>query len=135
MTLTPGESMINIILLIGALLGLTSVCGGAYVDHALAHMLDSKTLAMIKTALHYHQLYAILISAIGLIYLQNNRFILKLAAWVFILGIVLFSFGIYIAVISHHLSLLKIVPIGGTLLMIGWTLLAVFAFTYRKTIK
>ena len=59
--------MINYILLIGALLGFTSVGAGAYVDHILVHAVDEKTLSMIKTALHYHELYAVIISAIGLI--------------------------------------------------------------------
>jgi uncharacterized membrane protein YgdD (TMEM256/DUF423 family) len=125
--------MINYILLIGALLGLTSVGAGAYVDHVLVHSVDVKTLSMIKTALHYHELYAVIISAIGLHYLKNGAAFLKLSAWVFIIGIVLFSFSIYLKVLTGTMTWIKLTPIGGMLLMAGWVLLACSSFTYLKS--
>lgn len=125
--------MINYILLIGALLGLTSVGAGAYVDHVLVHAVDEKTLSMIKTALHYHQLYAVIISAIGLVHcLKNDAILLKLSAWLFIIGTVLFSFSIYLKALTGTIAWIKLTPIGGTLLMVGWVLLACFSFKYVK---
>lgn len=125
--------MINYILLIGALLGLTSVGAGAYVDHFLVHAVDEKTLSMITTALHYHQLYAVVISVIGLAcYLKNNAILLKLSAWVFIIGTVLFSFSIYLKALTGTIAWVKLTPIGGTLLMVGWVLLACSSFEYIK---
>lgn len=125
--------MINYILLIGALLGLTSVGAGAYVDHVLVHAVDEKTLSMIKTALHYHQLYAVIISAIGLVHcLKNDAILLKLSAWLFIIGTVSFSFSIYLKALTGTIAWIKLTPIGGTLLMVGWVLLACFSFKYVK---
>jgi uncharacterized membrane protein YgdD (TMEM256/DUF423 family) len=125
--------MINYILLIGALLGLTSVGAGAYVDHVLVHAVDEKTLSMIKTALYYHQLYAVIISAIGLVHcLKNDAILLKLSAWIFVIGTVLFSFSIYLRALTGTIAWIKVTPIGGTLLMVGWVLLACFSFKYVK---
>ena len=125
--------MINYILLIGALLGLTSVGAGAYIDHVLIHAVDVKTLSMIKIALHYHELYAVIISAIGLICcLKNDAILLKLSAWIFIIGTVLFSFSIYLKALTGTNAWIKLTPIGGTLLMVGWILLACSSFKYVK---
>lgn len=125
--------MINYIVLIGALLGLTSVGVGAYVDHVLVHAIDVKTLSMIKTALHYHELYAVMISAIGLVcYLKNDAILLKLSAWIFIIGTVLFSFSIYLKALTGTIAWIKLTPIGGTLLMVGWALLACSSFKYIR---
>ena len=125
--------MINYILLIGALLGLTSVGAGAYIDHVLIHAVDVKTLSMIKTALHFNELYAVIISVIGLVYpLRNDATFLKLSAWIFIFGTVLFSFSIYLKVLTGTIVWIKLTPIGGTLLMLGWVLLACSSFKYVK---
>ncbi len=125
--------MINYILLIGALLGITLVGAGAYVDHVLVHAIDVKTLSMIKTALHYHELYAVMISAIGLVcYLKNDAMLLKLSAWTFIIGTMLFSFSIYLKALTGTIAWIKLTPIGGTLLMAGWGLLACSSFKYIR---
>jgi uncharacterized membrane protein YgdD (TMEM256/DUF423 family) len=127
--------MKNYILLIGALLGLTSVCAGAYVNHNLVHIMDVKTLSMIKAALHYHELYAVIISVIGLACsFRNEAIVLKLSAWIFIFGTVLFSFSIYLKFLTGAIVWIKLTPIGGTLLMVGWFLLACSSFVYVKKI-
>jgi uncharacterized membrane protein YgdD (TMEM256/DUF423 family) len=121
--------MINYILLIGAFLGLTSVGAGAYINHILIHAADVKTLSMINTALHYHELYAVVISTIGIVCsFKNTAIFLKLAAWTFVIGIVLFSFSIYLAVLTSAMWWIKAAPLGGMLLMLGWFFLACSSF-------
>ena len=126
--------MRNFILLIGAFLGLISVGGGAYIDHALSHTIDIQALSRIKTALHYHQLYAVIISVIGLLLCARSILCLKLSAGFFILGIILFSFSIYVAVITNAMIWIKLTPLGGVSLMLGWILLGASAFSMQKTI-
>src|SRR5690606_34190357 len=110
-----------------------SVGTGAYVDHVLVHTVDVKTLAMIKTALHYHELYAVIISIIGLVgCLKNDSIFLKLSAWIFIIGTVLFSFSIYLKALTGTIARIKLRRIGGTLLMVGWLLLAFSSFKYIR---
>lgn len=125
--------MINYILLIGALLGLSSIGADAYINHVLVNIVDEKALSMIKTALHYHQLYAVIVSAIGFqCYLKNDAIFLKLSAWIFIVGTLFFSFSIYLKALTGMNVWVKLTPIGGTLLMIGWGLLACYSFKHLK---
>lgn len=126
---------INKILLSGAILGLASVLMAAYVDHFLSHMLNGKSLHSITTAVKYHQLYAVVITILGLIIpLQENQ---KMKSWLnysaclFITGILLFSFSIYISSMTGMLALLHFTPVGGVILMTGWVCLIRAAFSIR----
>jgi len=124
--------MRNLILLIGALLELTSVGMGTYIDHGLSHHVDLKTLSMPKTALLYHQLYAVMISVIGFYLHSQKNLLFKIAAWVFIIGSSLFSFSIYLTAITGIVIFTKLTPMGGIMLMIAWLLLAYAAFYHTK---
>ncbi len=114
----------NKILLSGAILGLLSVLMAAYVDHSLSLTLESQARHSVSIAVRYHQLYAIVITIIGLITpLQANQRMkswLIRSAYVFIVGILLFSFSIYLASVTSVLGLLHFTPIGGVILMLGW---------------
>lgn len=117
----------NKILLTGASLGLLSVLMAAYVDHSLSITLGTKSLQSVLVAVKYHQLYAIIISFIGLLIpLQANPKIklwLMITGYTFIVGILLFSFSIYFTDLTGILNILPLVPVGGVLLMIGWVCL------------
>lgn len=117
----------NIILLLGSILGLSSVMIAAYADHALALQLSGKSLSALLTAIRYHQLYAIIICMIGLFQpLQSNDRIkswLMRAAYLFSIGVFLFSFSIYLSKIVDVAGIIYFTPIGGILLMIGWACL------------
>lgn len=118
----------NKILLSGAILGLLSVLMAAYVDHSLSLALTDKARHSVSVALKYHQLYAIVITIIGLIIpLQTNQRMkswLTRSAYVFIAGTLLFSFSIYLALITGVLGVLRFTPMGGLILMLGWCCLA-----------
>lgn len=118
------ETKMNITLLIGAFLGLTSVMMAAYVDHSLNLHLNSQVLGSVLTAVRYHQLYAIVICAIGFsIPLQSNQRIkswLMRSAYIFAAGAILFSAGIYFATILSMAGIIYLTPVGGVLLMAGW---------------
>ncbi len=114
----------NKILILGAILGLLSVLMAAYIDHSLSLTLAGNARHSISVAVRYHQLYAIVITIIGLIIpLQANQRMkswLIRSAYVFIAGILLFSFSIYFASLTGVLELLHFTPIGGVILMLGW---------------
>ena len=115
---------LNPILLSGAILGLLSVIMAAYVDHSLSLKLADKSLHGVLTALRYHQLYAIVISMIGVVIpcMTNARvkFWLAISAYIFLTGIIFFSFSIYFSVFFDIKSILYVTPIGGIVLMLGW---------------
>lgn len=127
---------INKTLLFGAILGLSSVLMAAYADHALASKISSESLHSMSVAIRYHQLYALMIVGLGLIIpLQLNQQIkewLMKSACVFIIGTLLFSFSIYISVLTGFTSLLHLTPIGGIVLMLGWCSLMYAAVLKRS---
>ena len=118
---------INIILLLGASLGLSSIMIAAYVDHSLALHVGGKSLRALLTAVRYHQLYAIVVCMIGLSApLQiNNRIKSWLArsAYIFSIGVILFSFSIYFSAMLDMAGITYLTPVGGILLMTGWACL------------
>ncbi|GAB4224041.1 MAG: DUF423 domain-containing protein [Gammaproteobacteria bacterium] len=127
----------NFILIIGGLLGLTGIMFGSYAEHILKTTLSAAKFSLITTALHYQQLHAIIISIIGLFFFTSSASIitkpLLWSGWCFILGTVLFSFSIYLAVLLDARMITKLAPIGGTLLMLGWLLLVWLGFTGKFT--
>ena len=116
-------------LTLGAILGFISVALGAYAEHGLKIHLSTDHFAFIMTAVRYNQLYAIIISVIGLTLLNDTKLstsiTFKLSGLLFIIGTLLFSFSIYISIIYDIPNLLKLTPIGGTALMLAWITLAI----------
>ena len=114
----------NKTLMTTASLGLLSVITGAYIDHVGKNLWKEHAFQMMQTALHYHQMYALLACLISLLVLLKipPRIAkhLKAAAWLFVSGIFLFSGSIYFANIFSASYALKFAPVGGYLFMLGW---------------
>ena len=126
------------ILILGALLGFISVVFGAYAQHGLHGSISTQDFTFIMTAVNYNQIYAVVISVIGLILLNGgklaNSFMLKLSGLLFIIGVILFSFSIYISISFNIPKLLIFTPTGGTIIILAWLPLAVLAIVnlFRK---
>jgi uncharacterized membrane protein YgdD (TMEM256/DUF423 family) len=124
------------ILAIGAIFGFISVAFGAYAEHGLKGNLSPEHFEMLMTALRYNQTYAVVISTIGLIILSGGKLgdsiILKISGYIFILGTLLFSFGIYISILFDIPQILRLAPIGGTTIMLGWITLAAVGVLRKK---
>jgi len=114
----------NIPLFIGAVLGLLSVMIAAYIDHTLALHLTGKPLSSLLTAVRYHQLYALVISMIGLSlpWQMNSRVKswLTRVSYLFAVGVILFSFSIYISSLFNLPGIIYLTSMGGIVLMVGW---------------
>ena len=119
--------MTQFTLLFAATLGGLAVVFGAFGSHALKKILTTEQLKSFETGVKY-QLYHVFV-----LLLVGFNFNLKVASekymvFSFMLGILLFSFSIYGLVISSAKNkklkfLGPITPIGGLLLIIGWSLL------------
>jgi len=124
------------ILTLGAIFGFISVAFGAYAEHGLKTQITPEHFDFIMTAVRYNQTYAIIISAIGLALLcsktLSQSLILKLSSFLFIIGTILFSFGIYIAIVCHIPIIMKLAPIGGSTLMLGWIMLGLAAILLKR---
>lgn len=122
-------------LFLGAVFALFAVVLGAFGAHGLEHSIsDSKMLARFNTGVEYqfYHAFALLITAL----LLNSASYPKLligAGTSFIIGIILFSGSLYLYVLTGNKAFGMITPIGGTAFIIGWALLAVYAFKYNKS--
>ncbi|MBL9122329.1 MAG: DUF423 domain-containing protein [Planctomycetaceae bacterium] len=132
------------LLLAGGLLAALAVAAGAFGAHGLEARLDpaqasspeeaarrTRQLENFKTAAEYQ-----LTSAIGIVlagfagaFAQQSAGARSkwsaAAAIAFLLGILLFSGGLYAWVLTEQKLFVAIVPVGGTAFILGWTLLAV----------
>lgn len=126
--------------LIAGLLGACGVAIGAHAAHGLqASLLDqgltaadvAKRLSQCDVAVRYHLIHTVGLLVLGLTAGQalSKR---RLAAIVFLLlGIALFSGGLYAMVYWGQMGHWAIVPTGGLCFMLGWLLTASLAWGER----
>ncbi len=121
--------MMRWIVITAAFLGLTSVMFGAAGDHLLAGKLTAETAETFDIALRYHQLYSILIFAMGLYGLKESAGRLyRLSCVFFLTGIIIFSGSLYISLWIDLGPLRFGTPVGGMMIMGGWVLVGLSFF-------
>lgn len=119
--------MKQLVLVIGAIYGATSVILGAFGAHAFKKILPVEKLVSFETGVQYQMYHALLLIIIG-VFLQFQTGLEKGAAWSIIVGSFLFSVSIYFLSFADHWGInLKflgpITPLGGLFMIIGWFLL------------
>ena len=121
------------IVIIASILAALGVIIGAFGAHALKPVMTPQQLQSYETGVKYHMLHSIALLGIAVIYrISKNKSILW-SAYFMMLGILLFSFTIYLLSlkqllgISHWTFLGPITPIGGSFLIVSWILLAINA--------
>jgi len=129
---------------IGALSASFAVVTGAFAAHGLdGHLTDlhppskMKTIAGFevpasykylqdfKTAADYQMVHSLGLIMVGLLALHVRKRSLTIAAWSFVIGIVLFSGSLYLLVLLNQPKLGMITPLGGVAFLVGWIALAV----------
>lgn len=112
---------------IAASLAALAVGSGAFGAHALKSRLAPDMLAVWQTASHYHLVHAVALVALAVGAKDPGR------SWnVLLAGGVLFSGSLYALALSGIRGLGAITPIGGALLVLGWSLLAREAWISRS---
>ncbi len=112
-------------ILLGAINGFLAVTAGAFAAHGLKQRLTPDLLAVFETAARYHMYHALALLAVGWLAARNQGMLTTLAGGCFLVGIILFSGSLYALVLTHTPRLGAVTPFGGTLLLVGWLLLAV----------
>jgi len=117
--------MIRLIGVLGAVYGGLAVAAGAFGAHALKGRLPPELLAHWATATDYLSLHALALVVTGILLRGSpaNR-PLRLAGVAYILGGCLFSGSLYVRVLLDMPSWGMVTPLGGSLLILGWLLLA-----------
>ena len=102
----------------GALLGFLGVLCGAFGAHALEGRLSPDLHAVWGTAARYQLTHAVVLVFAGWIGA-------RVAGWLFLAGIVLFSGSLYVLALTGVRSWGAVTPLGGLCLLAGWLALAV----------
>ncbi|MCA9062825.1 MAG: DUF423 domain-containing protein [Planctomycetaceae bacterium] len=144
-------------LMIASLLGFLAVFAGAFGAHGLKdsgyltrkysdteekeitalHVPASfKYYTDFETGVRYHMWHALAMLGTGLMMRRCPGRSLRVAAWCFLTGILLFSGTLYVLVIGGpdflDIRWGAIAPVGGTLLLIGWIALAVGSWSFDE---
>lgn len=112
------------LLILGALNGALAVMLGAFGAHGLKSRVDDAMLAVWSTASEYHFYHALALLLTGLLAKTFDASGMITAGWVMLAGTLMFSGSLYVLVLSGHKWLGAVTPLGGTLLIIGWLMLA-----------
>jgi uncharacterized membrane protein YgdD (TMEM256/DUF423 family) len=125
--------MTQFTLIFASILGGLAVIFGAFGAHALKKILSEEQLKSFETGVKYQMYHAIALLIIGFNFNLETASE-KYMVYSFMVGILLFSFSIYGLVISsaknRKLTFLgPITPLGGLLLIVGWSLLGYAVYT------
>jgi uncharacterized membrane protein YgdD (TMEM256/DUF423 family) len=105
-----------------------AVAAGAFGAHALKSALTPDLLAVWHTAVQYQAWHALALLAVGLLMTNDPSGRrgrgLRAAAWLFAIGIVLFSGSLYLLALSGQRWLGAVTPLGGVAFLAGWLALA-----------
>ena len=96
------------------------MAAGAFGAHGLESVLDNNSMATYRTAVDY-QFYHTLAMGLTLLFNQHQscRW-LRYEAWLFLVGVLLFSGSLYGLALLSYKPLGMITPIGGVLFLAGW---------------
>jgi uncharacterized membrane protein YgdD (TMEM256/DUF423 family) len=119
-------------LVLASLLAAAAVAAGAFGAHALKARLSADLLGVWQTAVLYHALHAVALLGVGLLLLARPELgAARLAAWLFVAGIVLFSGSLYALSLTGVRPLGAITPFGGLAMIAGWLALAWACWSIR----
>jgi uncharacterized membrane protein YgdD (TMEM256/DUF423 family) len=118
----------RVMLAAAASLAALAVLFGAFGAHALKAGLAPDAFALWQTAVQYQMWHALALLAIGLIGLQGAPSAwLRLAAMLFIGGILLFCGSLYVLALGAPRGLGMAAPLGGTAFIAGWLCFGIWA--------
>ncbi len=106
---------------ISGLLGFLAVALGAFGAHLLKDKLGYEQIETFKTGSFYHLLHAVVVTAISV---SNHKKFLRSNIF-FLIGIILFSFSLYLYSFFQFRIFAMITPIGGFSLLLGWLFLII----------
>src|SRR5258705_7574443 len=113
----------------GALLGAIAVALGAFAAHGLKKIVPAETVQIFQTGVQYQLYHALALLLTGLLYEKCSQKYARIAGYLFIAGIILFSGSLYtltIGKVAEVTALDKagvITPLGGVCFIAGWLFL------------
>ncbi len=125
--------MVQIFLSVAALLGGLSVAAGAFASHALREKLSERAVEIFETGARYQMYHALALLLVALLLSRAEaaQSILIASGIAFIIGVVMFSGSLYTLSLTSIKWLGAIAPLGGAAFIVGWSCLAVAAWSFK----
>ena len=111
-------------LILGAAFAGLAVAAGAFGAHLLKPILDTTMLAVFETAVRYQMYHALALCVVAGAGERDPRLRVTAVAWLFLIGIVLFSGSLYLLSLSGIRWVGALTPLGGAAFIAGWVLFA-----------
>ena len=108
-------------LTLASIWGFIGVAAGAFGAHGVD---DSKAKAWLETGGHYQLIHALAVFACFVVWRLVQAPAAGIAAWLFLIGALIFSGSLYLMAMGGPRVLGAVTPIGGVLLLAGWAVLA-----------
>jgi uncharacterized membrane protein YgdD (TMEM256/DUF423 family) len=112
------------LIVIACVFGLLAVVTGAFGAHGLKNRLAPELMSAYQTGVQYHFYHALALLACGILMrtgMDNSA--MRMSAYAFIAGMVLFSGSLYLLAITGVRWLGAITPLGGVAFIAGWLFL------------
>lgn len=119
------------VFVIGCVCAGVGVAAGAFGAHMLKGSLDQAMLAVYDTATRYQMYHAFAMVLSGVIVRISGDTAAAKAGWLFLAGMVLFSGSLYGVSLLGIRWLGAVTPVGGTLFITGWGMLAWSVWRWR----
>jgi uncharacterized membrane protein YgdD (TMEM256/DUF423 family) len=120
--------MTRLFFLLGSIFAFAAVAAGAFGAHALRARVAPDLLAVFETAARYQMYHALALFVVSWATTRWPGRPARMAGWLFLAGMTLFSGSLYVLALSGVRWLGAITPLGGVALMGGWLALAAAAW-------
>jgi uncharacterized membrane protein YgdD (TMEM256/DUF423 family) len=110
-----------------AILGALAVICGAFAAHGLQTRLNARDLEIFETGARYQMYHALAMGLAALAMRGDATGRARLAAMLFLAGILFFSGSLYLLALTGIAGLGVITPVGGLAFIAGWICLALAA--------
>ncbi len=117
---------------LAALAGASAVLLGAFAAHGLRGMLTAAALETFETGARYHLAHALAMGLAALAMRGAARPRARLAAMLFLAGILLFCGSLYLLALTGIRAFGFITPLGGLAFVIGWIALGMAALRLEE---
>jgi len=104
--------------------GAIAVLAGAFAAHALGNRLDPRMLTAFSTGATYHLVHSLALGIAALAARGAATRRANLAAALFLAGIILFCFSLYLLALTGWVVFAFATPVGGIAFVAGWITLA-----------
>ncbi|HWC63558.1 MAG TPA: DUF423 domain-containing protein [Rhizomicrobium sp.] len=117
-------------LFVAALMGGLAVALGAFAAHGLQGRLNDEAREVFETAARYQMYHALAMGLAAFAARDAAAGRARLAAILFLVGIVLFSGSLYLLALTGETALGFVTPLGGLSFIAGWAMLALAALKF-----